>query len=113
MGTSTPEFAYGMQLPKEITKGWSCRAIHETRVSPPVLDIVFNRQTWWGYDEKNAADADELLTWINKVGVPRLRKAVAEWELQNGNLWAFGDGIYQIDAMLSYGYIHVRCYKLP
>lgn len=111
---------FGFPIPDSVTPVcyWGARAIYvcanyRIKGSKDAIDLLGDRQTWKGDDEQAKAD---LLRWINKFGLPELRKWVAT--KCNGSssrqLFTYHSGPYYLLASpnASYGYVYIGAFPV-
>lgn len=118
--------SWGRHIPEamigNITSTWGARAIFRDHY----IDLLPDRQSWEAadfseddsdptsveYEEKIAAIAP-LRTWINKVGLPFLRKEAKTLYQDDNKTIAMDDGKFHIEAnpQRSYGYLYIRAWE--
>jgi hypothetical protein len=113
---------WGRPIPTDklssIESTWGARAILQQRF----IDIVWDRQGW------NLLTIDELRTererkakltlltkWVNKKGLPWLRKQVEKQWIDGSDtiVLTLDDGLFHIEAspQASYGYLYIRAWR--
>lgn len=101
---------WGMQdvIPDESVAAWGARTI----LRQGSVDVVWDRQQLDAPDEKNFK---AFTKWIDKKGLPWLRKEAKNIWGNSSDTHAFDDGPFHLraNAQASYGYLYVAAWMDP
>lgn len=103
-------FVFGRDPPVGVEVAWGARAI----LSRGLVDLVHDRMQMTGNDE---GDRKKLLAWIDKHGLPKLRKRMDKHYVDRGGseiIVIEHDGYHlEASAQCSHGYLYIGAWRLP
>lgn len=124
---STIQQAWGRHVPQElhrqIAAAWGARAIYSGRQ----IDLLHDRQSWYvdgfSIDDNDPSSTrygarqqamKPLMSWINKVGLPFLRKESKTLDPDESRVVSRDDGLFHIEAspQRSFGYLYIGAWQL-
>jgi len=127
MSSSTLTKGWGRPVPTEmqdkIAATWGARAIYTGQQ----IDLLYDRQSWHvtGFSPEDAdpsspryegrrAGMRPLMDWVNKIGLPFLRKESKRLYTDESRVVTLDDGSFHIEAspQASYGYLYIRSWQL-
>jgi len=102
---------FGRPIEGEKVAHWGARAIYQGSSRDYYIDLVFNRQSGEGGDER-------FFDWINKRALPWLREEVQDVSLSTSDadtVLVFEEGVYRLEACTnaSYGYLYIGAVQRP
>lgn len=102
---------FGRKIPEGVDGAtWGARAIYDSRCT---IDLVPDRQQC---SDGTEAERETLVAWINRVGLPEMRKRVkaAHLETNSREVFSFDRDGYHIEACPqgSYGYLYLGAWKV-
>jgi hypothetical protein len=117
---------FGRHIPADmidrLAVTWGARAIYTGQH----IDLLPDRQSWSLADyseddedttsvcyEERQARIQPLLTWVNNVGLPFLRKEATNLYTDENRTVELNDGKFHIEAnpQSSYGYLYIRAWR--
>ena len=102
---------------KEHKRYWGARAIYRGFRDDYHIDLLMDRQSVKGMSDPPNEDDEAFIDWVNKTGLPWLRKEVKRIGLstdENREI-VFKEGDYEIKANpnSSYGYLYIGAAQRP
>jgi hypothetical protein len=111
--------SWGRPVPENVNvvAHWGARAIF---TNSDYIDLLPDRQSLTRPENRGGLytdDRDPLINWVNKTGLPWLRKEAAQqFDSSSGErrTISFDDGKYHIEAdpQGSYGYLYIGAWEL-
>ena len=107
------EQGWGRRIPEEmlnkIVSTWGARAIYTGQH----IDLLCDRQSMSTVMENDEAARLRLQTWVNKTGLPYLRKQTKNLYQDEDRTIELTDGSFHIEAnpQRSYGYLYIRAWQ--
>ena len=105
------ELQWGLNpIPENAIAAWGARAI----LKQQCLDLLWDRQS---FDQGKLSDLekDRFVNWINKSGLPNLRKHIVKnrWKNDSEEVFELNDKSYHLRASCkcSYGYCYISAWQ--
>jgi hypothetical protein len=99
---------FGIRTEDKFKAWWGARAIFTNRF----VDLLHDRQSWEGEEKEKKA----LEKWLNKTGLPKIRKLASSLDTRDHEEVRFEDDKHVIVAnpRASYGYLYIGAWsKVP
>lgn len=106
------KLAFGLTPKDNTIRAWGARAILDLRdYSKPFIDLLHDRQDYQSKkDEKtDKKEKTKFVNWINKKGLPFLRKNAWQFDPSEAEQIELTQGNYYIlaNTNASYGYLYI------